>query len=199
MATSMTTARATPQTLSSRKGGEFRGARVAVPASSFSAAGSAGAARRPLRNVVTRAGSDDDKKKDDKKSSVPKEKVLLKFAIRCGGTSYGEQVCVVGNTHQLGGWDERRGVTLKWSEGDVWKGEVEVPAGGNVEYKLLIRNKHGHSRWEDAHNRLIQLYDGGSELVVEGRYGQALDIKKKGSENKNVKAGQISFIQHRFH
>jgi hypothetical protein len=146
--------------------------------------------RRPVRNVVTYAGDDKKEKKEEKKSSsIPKEKVLLKFAIRCSDTAYGEQLAVVGNTTALGAWDEKsKGVALKWSEGDVWKGSVEVPAGGNVEYKLLIKNKHGHIRWENyPHNRLVQLYDGGAELTVVGKFGAELDVTKKGSEEKNVK------------
>jgi alpha-amylase len=49
-------------------------------------------------------------------------------------------VAVVGNHTALGAWQEDKGVSLKWSAGDVWAGQVEVPAGGTIEYKLLIRS-----------------------------------------------------------
>jgi hypothetical protein len=50
--------------------------------------------------------------------------------------NYGQQLRVVGNAPGLGGWDTARGLHLKWSEGHVWSGEVELDAGSHVEFKV---------------------------------------------------------------
>ena len=152
--------------------------------SQFSRAGQLSAApastRRPVRSVVTRAGDD---KKEEKK--ISKDKVKVNFAIKLKG-NYGDQVCVVGNTSKLGRWNDRDGVYLKWSEGDVWKGSVEMDWHEHVEYKVLIRDKHGKTHWEKHHNSNVQLYDGGAEPTIAGRYGGSLNITKKDA-TKNVK------------
>ena len=151
--------------------------------SQFSRAGQLSAApastRRPVRSVLTRAG--DDKKEEKKISS---DKVKVNFAIKLKG-NYGDQVCVVGNTSKLGRWKGQDGVYLKWSEGDVWKGSVEMNYGEYVEYKVLIKDKHGKIHWEKHHNRTVQLYDGGAELTIAGRFGGSLNITKKDAK-KNM-------------
>ena len=153
-----------------QKKSEFSGSQFsAKPTAAF---------RRPTRGAVVVRAGDDDKK-------IAKDKVKLNFAIKLSGTAYGEQVCVVGNTDKLGRWDGQNGVYLKWSEGDVWKGSVEVPAGGYVEYKLLVKGKHGDMRWEKHHNRVVQLYDGGADLTISGRFDGSLNITKKDAK-KNV-------------
>ena len=134
--------------------------------------------------MVTRAGDDD-------KAKVSKDKVKVNFEIR-RKCEYGEQVCVVGNVDKLGRWNKHDGVFLKWHPGDVWKGSVEVNAGGYVEYKLLVKDRRGNVRWEKHHNRVVQLYDGGADLVVSGRFDGALHIAKKDAK-KNV---TVSFNIH---
>ena len=91
----------------------------------------------------------------------------------------------MGNTSKLGRWKRQDGVYLKWSEGDVWKGSVEMNYGEYVEYKVLVKDKHGKIHWEKHHNRTVQLYDGGAELTIAGRFGGSLNITKKDAK-KNV-------------
>lgn len=50
---------------------------------------------------------------------------------------FGEHVRVVGSTEQLGRWTADKGPELKWSEGDVWTGTVELPVGEAVEFKFV--------------------------------------------------------------
>ena len=166
-------------------------AAIAAKHSQFSRSGQlslapASSTRRPVRSVITRAG--DDKKNDKKDSSkIDSGKVKVNFSIKMKG-NYGDQVCVVGNTDKLGKWNVNNGVYLKWSDGDVWKGSVSMNKGGYVEYKLLVKDKRNKLHWEKHHNRTLQLFDGGSELTVSGRYSSAgaLNIMKKDA-SKNVK------------
>ena len=85
--------------------------------------------RRPVRSgsLVVRAG--------DKPAS---DKVKIEFEIK-QKLRYGEQLVVCGNSDKMGRWKPNDGVHLKWSDGDVWKGSIEVPAGGYVEYKIAIK------------------------------------------------------------
>ncbi len=120
--------------------------------------------------------------------------VKIEFEIK-QKLRYGEQLVVCGNSNKMGRWNPNDGVHLKWSDGDVWKGSVEVPAGGYVEYKLAIKKKHGQpAYWEKRHNRIVQLYEGGTTIVAKGIFGRDVDLKKKDDKmDKNVK---VSFNIH---
>ena len=135
--------------------------------------------RRPVRSgsLVVRAG--------DKPAS---DKVKIEFEIK-QKLRYGEQLVVCGNSDKMGRWKPNDGVHLKWSDGDVWKGSIEVPAGGYVEYKIAIKKKHGQpAYWEKRHNRIIQLYEGGATIVAKGAFGRDVDLKRKDDKmDKNVK------------
>ena len=50
---------------------------------------------------------------------------MLRFHLpyRC---NFGQQLCIVGEVEQLGGWDVQRGVPMLWTEGDVWVAELEL-------------------------------------------------------------------------
>jgi hypothetical protein len=49
---------------------------------------------------------------------------------------YGERLKVVGNQAALGSWDVSKAVELKWHDGDLWAGEVEMPVGKDIEFKV---------------------------------------------------------------
>lgn len=50
-------------------------------------------------------------------------KVLFNLPYRC---DFGQNLAIVGSEHQLGAWDVTKGVALRWSDGDVWQGEIEM-------------------------------------------------------------------------
>lgn len=53
--------------------------------------------------------------------------VRLSFSIPYR-TEWGQDVALVGDKRELGEWDPRRGVSMRWQEGDVWSADVEVSA-----------------------------------------------------------------------
>jgi hypothetical protein len=61
---------------------------------------------------------------------------------------YGQSLRVVGNLPALGGWDTARGLDLRWSEGHVWAGTLEVDVGAKVEFKVrrLVLGRAGAGR-----------------------------------------------------
>ena len=42
---------------------------------------------------------------------------------------FGRQLTVAGDCAPLGSWDPSSAAVLTWTEGDLWQGSVEIPAG----------------------------------------------------------------------
>jgi predicted alpha/beta superfamily hydrolase len=53
---------------------------------------------------------------------------------------FGNEVCVLGDHPLLGGNDPLRAVKLVWSEGNVWRGAVALPAGETLSYRFIRRS-----------------------------------------------------------
>ena len=93
---------------------------------------------------------------------------------------YGQKLGMVGDAALLGGWNPQRPYMLKWTEGDVWTGTMELPAVGEIEYKLII-TQHGDDtcepEWEhfQGGNRVLDLLPGGSYLKIVGEFGEELE------------------------
>ncbi|MEU4619380.1 S8 family serine peptidase [Actinoplanes sp. NPDC023801] len=68
-------------------------------------------------------------------------------------TRWGQQVLVVGNLPELGGWDPARGVVLDAARYPVWSGGVALPPGTAVEFKYAKRDPDGTVTWEPGANR----------------------------------------------
>ncbi|BFU43166.1 S8 family serine peptidase [Krasilnikovia sp. MM14-A1004] len=68
-------------------------------------------------------------------------------------TRWGQNVYVVGDVPQLGGWDPARGVPLGAAGYPVWSGGVGLPAGTPIEFKYVIRDPDGTVTWEPGANR----------------------------------------------
>eukprot|EP01025_Chloroclados_australasicus_P066278 TRINITY_DN909_c0_g1_i13.p3 TRINITY_DN909_c0_g1~~TRINITY_DN909_c0_g1_i13.p3 ORF type:complete len:326 (-),score=33.55 TRINITY_DN909_c0_g1_i13:1665-2585(-) len=79
-------------------------------------------------------------------------KLSFQLPYRC---QFGQQLCIVGNTESLGLWDVRKGLSMEWSTGDVWKVDVELEAQGKIslEYKYVVKNKDGSpATWKPGDN-----------------------------------------------
>lgn len=52
--------------------------------------------------------------------------VRLKLAIpyHC---HFGQHLCIVGSPASLGSWDINQGVTMQWSDGDLWSADLDLP------------------------------------------------------------------------
>jgi hypothetical protein len=70
---------------------------------------------------------------------------------------YGDKLCVVGNHKALGRWDLRKAFELRWNEGDIWKGGVELPDSESVEFKLVKVKGIGNPVWETGDNRTLHI------------------------------------------
>jgi hypothetical protein len=56
------------------------------------------------------------------------KKVKLSFKLPYR-VDFGQDICIVGSSDALGNWDPRKGVAMRWSEGDTWEVDFEVTAG----------------------------------------------------------------------
>ncbi|PWK48739.1 subtilisin family serine protease [Actinoplanes xinjiangensis] len=68
-------------------------------------------------------------------------------------TRWGQQVSVVGNLPELGGWDPARAVALGPGGYPVWSGTVSLPPNTTVEFKYVKRDPDGTVTWEPGANR----------------------------------------------
>ncbi|MFI7056320.1 carbohydrate-binding module family 20 domain-containing protein [Streptosporangium canum] len=77
-------------------------------------------------------------------------------------TYYGQNVFVVGDVEELGGWDPAKAVALSPSSYPVWKATVSLPAGTAVSYKYVKKNPDGSVTWESDPNRSFTTPSGGA-------------------------------------
>jgi hypothetical protein len=127
--------------------------------------------------------------------------VTLKIKIHAK-LDYGQRVGIVGGAVEFGAWNPEQPLLLRWTEGDVWTGTVELAAVGQVEYKLIVRNGAGGGggfAWEQFQggNRVVNLLLGGSVLSVAGEIGGELKIATESAPAAGVAAdvragGQVS-------
>eukprot|EP00744_Colponema_vietnamica_P003379 GILI01005188.1.p1 GENE.GILI01005188.1~~GILI01005188.1.p1 ORF type:complete len:913 (+),score=252.13 GILI01005188.1:91-2829(+) len=98
-----------------------------------------------------------------------------------GQTSFGENLCIVGDSSELGRWDAGKSLPLQTNSSTypVWKSPVvEMPVGEKVEYKYIVKQNSKIKKWEEGFtgNRQILLPSEGSFLVDDGVFGQRAGI-----------------------
>lgn len=93
------------------------------------------------------------------------------------GTAFGDTLVVVGDHPELGSWDPRRGLQLTTTDTlfPSWTGNVKLPAGSHVEFKLVTLKADGSIAWEPGENRSFELDASGRSVVIGGRYGDTSD------------------------
>lgn len=61
---------------------------------------------------------------------------VMGFSITTN-VGYGNEVYVVGNHPDLGGWDPSHAAKLYWTDGNVWTGKVGIKSGQTVQFKFV--------------------------------------------------------------
>ncbi|GIE34759.1 peptidase S8 [Actinoplanes italicus] len=82
----------------------------------------------------------------------PVNRVAATFNVTAE-TWWGQQVLVVGNLPELGGWDPARAVALDAAGYPVWSGGLSLPPDTAVEFKYVKRDPDGTVTWEPGANR----------------------------------------------
>ena len=70
-------------------------------------------------------------------------------------TVVGQNIFVVGDSAELGGWDPAKAVALSSSTYPVWRAAVTLPAGTTVQYKYVRKEANGSMTWESGANRSV--------------------------------------------
>ncbi|GAA4833839.1 CBM20 domain-containing protein [Kitasatospora terrestris] len=78
-------------------------------------------------------------------------------------TTYGQNVYVVGDIAELGGWNPAKAVALGTDTGSypTWTGSIPLPPNTAVQYKYLKKNPDGTLVWEGGPNRGMVTPSGG--------------------------------------
>ena len=112
---------------------------------------------------------------EDKKDGVvyPLNKII--FSINYN-SFFGEEVCILGSSPKLGLWNLDGALHLKWNEGNLWKGEINIEVENlqDFEFKYVITEKGTIKYWESGDNNIINF----TGLINEFQF------KNKGSYNK---------------
>eukprot|EP00793_Prasinoderma_coloniale_P000841 PRCOL_00003991-RA len=90
---------------------------------------------------------------------------------------------MVGSHPALGEWDIGRSAPLEWTMGDLWQGEVRLPAiapkacseGGagtaDVYFKFVIQRDGHPRRWEEGQNRVILAKECDGDARISCKFG----------------------------
>lgn len=85
---------------------------------------------------------------------------------------YGQRLCLIGSSANLGAWHVDKAVPMEWTEGDVWQCELQLPeAGGGLEleYKYVVRHERDMTavRWKEGGNFYLQVPPKGQLRVLD--------------------------------
>lgn len=53
-------------------------------------------------------------------------------------TRFGERIVFVGSEPKFGNWNPRDGVVMTYTDGGLWRTQIDLPIGHVVEYKFLV-------------------------------------------------------------
>eukprot|EP01025_Chloroclados_australasicus_P029702 TRINITY_DN2967_c0_g2_i3.p1 TRINITY_DN2967_c0_g2~~TRINITY_DN2967_c0_g2_i3.p1 ORF type:complete len:335 (-),score=33.12 TRINITY_DN2967_c0_g2_i3:1982-2986(-) len=95
------------------------------------------------------------------------EVIKVRFSIQIK-VEYGQRLRLVGSSPELGEWQLKKGIDMKWSEGDIWRMEVRLPSNIVIGYKYVVVGQDGNAcSWQNGNN---------SVLVVDAKAGQVLQV-----------------------
>lgn len=76
---------------------------------------------------------------------------------------------LVGNCLELGNWNPQNGVSMTWTEGNVWTTQVAFSdAARSIEYKYVVvdaTNPQTHLTWECNNNHKLDLTTADSNII----------------------------------
>ena len=89
-----------------------------------------------------------------KNSQIPIDKII--FSINYNST-FGEEVAILGTLSKLGFWKLNGAFPLKWNEGNIWTGEINIEDEDyqNFEFKFIVIEHGKIKRWEEGENNLV--------------------------------------------
>ena len=91
--------------------------------------------------------------KDQKERGIDINKI--KFEIKYD-TKYGEEIGILGSNNTLGNWNINNIFFLKWNEGNIWNGIININQPyTNFEFKFIVTNNRKIKFWQNGNNNVI--------------------------------------------
>ena len=91
--------------------------------------------------------------KDQKEKNFDINKI--KFEIKYD-TKYGEEIGILGSNNILGNWNINNIFFLKWNEGNIWNGIININQPyTNFEFKFVVTNNRKIKFWQGGNNNVI--------------------------------------------
>ena len=89
-----------------------------------------------------------------KNSPIPINKII--FSVNYN-SKFGEEVAILGSLPKLGLWELSGALPLKWNEGNIWTGEINIEDEDwqNFEFKFIVVEKGKIKLWENGENNMI--------------------------------------------
>ena len=70
-------------------------------------------------------------------------------------TFIGQSISIIGSIDKLGNWDEYKALNMNWTEGNIWKANIEYDDIKGFEYKFIFMENGDIKKWEDGINRIF--------------------------------------------
>ena len=115
----------------------------------------------PMINYI-KLKSDEIKSNKKMDSQYPINKII--FYIRYD-SNYGDNIGILGSIVQLGNWSQDKILYLKWNNGNIWKGEIDLSESIISKFEFKFINRYdGIIYWEKGFNNVVDLIALGEEL-----------------------------------
>lgn len=86
------------------------------------------------------------------------DQVSVRFVVNGAETSFGTNVYLVGNIHELGSWDTNKAIGPLFNQVvyqyPTWYFDVSVPGGRTIEFKFIKKDANGNVTWESGSNHV---------------------------------------------
>ena len=123
-----------------------------------------------------------------KNSPIPINKII--FSVNYN-SKFGEEVAILGSLAKFGLWELSGALPLKWNEGNIWTGEINVEDEDwqNFEFKFIVVENGKIKFWERGENNIINF----DELIKNilsnkiGRYNKYKYEYNKTDETLSIK------------
>jgi glycosidase len=98
------------------------------------------------------------------------DQLSVRFIVNNAETSWGENVYLVGNVHELGSWSPEHAVGPMFNQivyqYPTWYYDVNVPAGTTMEFKFVKIDASGNVTWENGANHVYTSPADGTDTVM---------------------------------
>ena len=109
-------------------------------------------------------------------------------------TFIGQSISIIGSIDKLGNWDEYKALNMNWTEGNIWKANIEHDDIKSFEYKFIFMENGAIKKWEDGINRIFSFSQ--IKNILEPNLISGKIIKLNNIMNQSIEYSVIIMIIH---